>query len=322
MIRPFHLRLALAAIAALAFTPASVPAQQVADTTFDTSVARPAFTARHPRILFDEAHHNFHTSTGRYKAFADLVTHDGCVVTPNQAPFSAATLAGYDVLVIANALGSERMQDSTAGRPAFTAPECDAVRAWVEHGGALLLIADHAPMGSAAKDLGARFGVDMRNGVTMDTTAGRSERNPSLLLFTRANGGLGDHAILRGRDSTERITTVLTFTGQSLTGPPGSVPLLRLSPAARDLIAPSLQAAMTMTIDQGIAADGRCQGLTMTLGKGRAVVLGEAALLSAQIAGSAGNRFPMGMNAPGSDDRQFALNIVRWLGGALDAGNH
>lgn len=45
------------------------------------------------------------------------------------------------------------------------------------------------------------------------------------------------------------------------------------------------------------------------------MVLGEAAMLSAQRAGPFG--MLMGMNAPGSDDRQFALNVVRWLGGAL-----
>ena len=31
-----------------------------------------------------------------------------------------------------------------------------------------------------------------------------------------------------------------------------------------------------------------------------------------------GQRFQMGMNQPGSDDKQFALNVLRWLAGALD----
>jgi len=51
------------------------------------------------------------------------------------------------------------------------------------------------------------------------------------------------------------------------------------------------------------------------LGKGRVVVLAEAAMMSAQVAGP--QRKPMGMNVPGSDDRQFALNTVRWLGRVL-----
>ena len=37
---------------------------QRADPAFNTKVARPAYAGgpRHPRILFDEAHHNFHTA--------------------------------------------------------------------------------------------------------------------------------------------------------------------------------------------------------------------------------------------------------------------
>jgi hypothetical protein len=313
VIRAILRPVAPAAIALLwVFLPCVTNAQQVADSTFDTRVAHPAFVTRHPRVLFDEAHHNFHTSTGRYRAFAGLVTHDGCVVTPGTQPFAAASLAGYDLLVIANALGSDRMSDSTASRPAFTEPECDAVRDWVRAGGSLLLIADHVPMGSAARVLAARFGVDMRDGVTIDTSATHFEQmNPSLLLYSRGNGLLRDHPITRGRDSTERVDRVLTFTGQSLAGPKGSVAFLALSPQALDLIVPSLQAAMKTSPDQGVSAAGRAQGIALEFGRGRVVVLGEAAMLSAQVTGP--NRVPIGMNVPGSDDRQLALNIVRWL---------
>ena len=38
------------------------------------------------------------------------------------------------------------------------------VERWVRNGGALLLIADHTPFGSAAHDLALRFGVDMGRG--------------------------------------------------------------------------------------------------------------------------------------------------------------
>jgi hypothetical protein len=59
------------------------------------------------------------------------------------------------------------------------------------------------------------------------------------------------------------------------------------------------------------SAAGRAQGIAMAFGKGRVVVLGEAAMLSAQVAGP--NRRPFGMNRPGIDNRQLALNIVHWL---------
>src|ERR1700752_2025562 len=38
--------------------------QQMADPNFDARVANPAYTTNHPRLLFDEAHNNFHTASG------------------------------------------------------------------------------------------------------------------------------------------------------------------------------------------------------------------------------------------------------------------
>src|SRR5690242_10511906 len=97
-------------------------AQQVADPNFNAQVAQPAYEKKHgPKVLFDEAHNNFHTSTGRYKPFADLITNDGYQITRNKEKFSAQTLKGFDVLVISNALGAERMAMPGASNPAFTA---------------------------------------------------------------------------------------------------------------------------------------------------------------------------------------------------------
>ena len=59
--------------------------------------------------------------------------------------------------------------------------------------------------------------------------------------------------------------------------------------------------------------------MALKLGKGRVVVLGEAAMLSAQVLrGAVAQTFgreevQMGMNRKGTDDRQFALNIMHWL---------
>lgn len=39
--------------------------------------------------------------------------------------------------------------------------------------------------------------------------------------------------------------------------------------------------------------------------------MGEAGVLSAQLAGP--NKTPFGMNRPGIDNRQLALNLMRWL---------
>lgn len=281
--------------------------KQVADPNFNTGVAHPTYAReRHPKVLFDEAHHNFHTAGGRYKAFADLLTNDGYRVTPNQEAFRKETFGGFDILVIANAMGAFLPILPGAAEPAFTGPECDAVRDWVREGGALLLISDHEPTGSAARILSQRFGVDMSTGRTFDQTReNREPQSPFWLVFSRDNHLLSNHPITQGRDATERVNYVIAFTGQSLKGPEGSAAFLRLADSAVDIL-PS---------GERVSAAGRSVGIALPFGKGRVVILGEAAMLSAQLVGA--ERLPMGMNYPGNDNRQLALNIMHWLSGVL-----
>ena len=98
---------------------------------------------------------------------------------------------------------------------------------------------------------------------------------------------------------------MLTFTGQSLKGPKESTALLQLSPSAYDAF--DIDDPMKATTS---SAAGRAQAVALAFGKGRVVVTGEAAMLTAQNQN-------FGMNYPGTDDRQFALNILHWLTGLL-----
>ncbi len=279
--------------------------QQQPDPEFNTSVDNPAYSRNGPRVMFDEAHHNFHTADGRYKPFADLMTNDGYQVIRNRKPFSKQSLGSFKVLVIANALGAEEMDDEGSDQSAFNEDEIQAVYDWVKGGGALLLIADHAPFGGAASSLGTKLGVDMSKGYTFD--AANSGGAPSFLLFSRENKLLGPHPIVDGRNEKERVNKVLSFTGQSLKGPEESSSVLKLSDSAQD--SPNHeQKSMT-------SAAGRAQALAFKVGKGRVVVHGEAAMLSAQIAGP--EKFKMGMNVEGYDNKQYALNIMHWLSGSL-----
>lgn len=283
-------------------------AQQVADPNFDTKVVNPAYTKNGPKVLFDEAHNNFHTAGGRYKPFADLITSDGYQVTPNKEKFSAAALKGYKILVIANAMGAAQMNTPEASNPAFSDVECDAVRDWVKKGGALLLIADHAPVGGANQILADRFGVNMSKMFTADPeNFEKDTNNPGFIVYTRESGRLTDHAITRGRNDSERVNKVIAFTGQSLKGPPDSFAFMKLADSAVD--------AMPGQNPNPTSAAGRAQGIVLKLGKGRVVLLGEAAMLSAQLAGP--NKMPFGMNRPGIDNRQLALNIMHWLSGVI-----
>jgi hypothetical protein len=281
-------------------------AQQQADPEFDTSVAHPAYKDDGPRVMFDEAHHNFHTSDGRYKPFVELLKNDGYNVIRNRQSFVKPRLSGFKILVIANALGAEEDDDEGAANSAFTDEEIAAVADWVKGGGALLLIADHAPFGGAASALANRFGVDMSKGYTFDpqnSVAG----SPTELIFSRENKLLASHSIAEGRNETERIKLVRSFTGQSLKGPEGSVEILKLADSATDKPA--------YTAETSTPAAGRAQAIAFKFGKGRVVVHGEAAMLSAQISGA--DKSTMGMNVPGNDNKQYALNLIHWLSGIL-----
>ena len=92
----------------------------------------------------------------------------------------------------------------------------------------------------------------------------------------------------------------------SLKSPEGSIPLLTPVDTAIDL---------SFNVDKPVSAAGRAQGLALCFGEGL-VVLGEAADLSTQIIDLEAEEF--GMNVPGLDNRQLALNIMDWLSGPLE----
>jgi hypothetical protein len=270
------------------------------------------------RVMLDEAHHNIMaTASGGYRPLVQLLTDAGFGVTPNTLPFSAERLATTDVVVIANPNGAdERARIEKRATSAFTNPEIEAVEKWVQGGGGLLLVIDHYPTGVAARSLAERFGVKLSDGWT-DDPANRWAL-PGYgnvfghLVFSLENGLLPDHPITRGSDEWEKIEGVSTVTGASMEGPPGSASLLLLSPTAVDWI-PSNRQASPNAIPQTQARDfnpcpscdqvsaaGRSQGIAFGFGGGRVVVIGEMGAL-------------VDYSVPGMQNRQFALNVVRWL---------
>ncbi len=82
----------LVTICAILVLALGVVAQQQPDPEFNTSIENPAYKKEGPRVMFDEAHHNFHTTEGRYKPFVDLLMNDGYRVIRNRQPFHKTTL--------------------------------------------------------------------------------------------------------------------------------------------------------------------------------------------------------------------------------------
>jgi hypothetical protein len=253
-------------------------AQHLVDPEFQPTVEHPAFTKNSPRVMFDEAHFNFHTSTNRYKPFADLLMNDGYRVVVNRQPFSKKTLDTFKIVVVVNALGND-IDEPDADKPALSEEETAALRDWVHAGGSLLLIADANTFAKAAAPLGKQFGVELIGNVV-------EEGNSSDIEYTRENQRLMSHSITTGRVSEERINRVMVFNGQSLKGPSDSVAFLKSGDSV--------------------------QGLALKFGGGRVVVLGDAEMLTALLSDPP-KKDPIGMNYPDVDNKQLALNIMHWL---------
>jgi hypothetical protein len=309
-------------------------AQQAPDSAFRFPIPTPAFTAgAGPVVCIDGGHHNFHTMDGRYLAFAHLLQDDGYRVRAYEDRFGEGALRECHVVVIANAVAEANAEDWTHPHAsAFANEEISALLDWIRGGGALLLIADHAPFAGAAADLALLLGVQVFDGYVGagvfgerdDEALGRTaeQYGASVEDLRRSYpelGDLGSHVILRGRRPEETIATVVTFTGQAFQPARGVEPLLVLGPAAEGM---TPFGANGGTGAQGVASSrfplgGWLQGAAVRVSEGRVVVLGEAATCTSQLVGP--QRLPMGMSVPfARQNAQFCLNIVRWLTGVLN----
>jgi hypothetical protein len=297
-------------VVAAVFIVAAARAQQVPDNDFKPPIEKPAYAeGKGPVVLIDEAHYNFHTASGRYQTFADLLRRDGYVVWGSKEKFGKASLTGAQILVIANAL-SERNRSNWSPPidPSFTGAEVSAVRQWVEAGGSLMLIVDHFPMPATAEKLALAFGVRFHNGYAVDPKS-----PPGPLLFRRADRSLADHPITRGRSRKEMVDSVATFTGSAFQIERGEALMTFLGDEAISYT-PKAFGERPDENTPRVSIKGWHQGAVITAGKGRVAVFGEAAMFSAQLAGP--QKSPMGMNAPiAKQNPQFLLNVMHWLSG-------
>lgn len=308
-------------VIAMALTACGVAlaAQQLPDRAFRPMIEDRAYApGQGPAVCLDEAHHNFHTLDDRFWPFGELLRRDGYLVRASREKFTAASLAGCRILVIANAQPSEDEWDRYPypTPPAFTPEEVEVVHQWVRGGGSLLLIADHMPLAGAAAPLAAAFGVTFTDGFALEGFTSESQRDAAFAkptIFRTTDKTLRSHAIVRGRHAKESIASVRSFTGQAFQAP-SAEPVLVLPST---FIALMPQKAWQFSADtRRQPVGGWLQGAVMRVESGRAAFFGEAAMFSAQIAGP--NRNKMGMNADGAEQNfQFTLNVLHWLSGML-----
>ncbi|MFN0214124.1 MAG: hypothetical protein ACKVT2_07695 [Saprospiraceae bacterium] len=274
-------------------------AQQVSDTAFVATIQNPKYEpGKGSAIMIDAAHHNFHTLNGRYRPFGKVLQNDGYQLLSNEIPLSQKLLQSCRIYVISNPLDSSNLNGWQLPTPsAFTTTEITALNEWVRSGGRLLLIADHMPFAGAAQALAKSFGFEFSNCFAMDN------RRRSLERFYRSNQTLADNEITRGVD------TVITFTGSAFRIPKGATPILALKNYS--ILSPQVAWQFEENTPT-IASEGLYQGAYLEYGEGKIVVMGEAAMFTAQLTGP--NRVPVGLNRPEArQNAQLLLNIIHWL---------
>jgi hypothetical protein len=285
---------------------AGIYAQQVSDKDYNPQIKNPAYDkGKGPVIFIDEGHFNFHTREGRYFPFARLLERDGYWTVGYRGAFEERKLSKARILVISNALNEADTAEWTGpGKPAFTDEEIEEVRNWVDKGGSLFLIADHMPMGGAAKGMAVAFGFNFNDGFAVDTTWS------GIAYFCRKDGTLTDNIITNGRNSSEKVDTVVTFTGQAFTIPDDAISILQFGKNSI-LRIPDIPWVINETTPR-ISIENWSQAAFEKYGKGRVVVSGEAAMFTAQLASP--EKIKIGMNSPyAKENYQLLLNIIHWL---------
>lgn len=277
-----------------------VAAQQVSDTAFTYHNPAPnRAPGKGSVVMVDAAHANFHTLEGRYAPFGKVLAGDGYQLVSNTATLEEKNLKKCRILVISNPLDTSNLGGrwQLPNPSAFSAAEIDAIHQWVKSGGRLLLIADHMPFAGAAQELARRFGFEFLNCFAMDN------RNRALERFYKGNKTLADNELTKG------IDTVITFTGSAFRIPGKAKPILALRNYS--LLSPRI--AWQFDEDTPIqSSEGYYQGAYMTYGKGKLVMMGEAAMFTAQLSGP--NRSPVGLNVPAArQNGKLLLNLIRWL---------
>ena len=136
--------------------------------------------------------------------------------------------------------------------------------------------------------------------------------NPGYIYFSAQDKLLGNHLIIRGRNNSETIKRVQTLASSTIVGPPGSINLLPLDKSAIDLISLDNTLESRTPVKTG---GQRSHGIAFNFGKGKVVITDAWALKALLFEPS--ERGHMGMNTPGNDNKQYALNIIRWLTGYL-----
>ncbi len=242
------------------------------------------------RVVFDEAHNEAwtvrpelarqmqpaHPGDSSYaRAAAALAERDFVVESHAEGPLTEEALAGAGVLVIAHPSDPAWERTTGTGSPRLTADELDAVQAFVERGGGLIVLGEteQEKYGNNLNELLARFGLHLENDTVQDYE--HHVGAPSWVLADLQRGARG-----RAGDLLARVHAACLYRATTITSSNGAVVLARTHASASVPGAPLIVAA--------------------THGQGRVVVLGDSDLFGDDCIDEL-------------DHRALWLNLIYWL---------
>ena len=284
--------------------------RQLPDLDFAFANADPAYEAASGPVIAVSTLNSPLVQRGDYDPLIKLAGTDGFRAARKDGTLSEVLAGKPDILVIINAYLPSYANFPAMDPPsAFSADDIEAVHKWVDGGGSLLILADHAPFGGGSSKLAALFGFTFLNGHVAEDRSAAAGFVHVDIDFTPENGLNTDHPITNGGMGRKPISHFFAFGGQGFIPPDGATTLLRIPNGWSAIFSYAIERELRSA--PRIDAGGMSQGAVMNFGKGRVAVFGEAGGFSAQIVDRV-DRF--GFNsALGKDNPDFVLSVLRWL---------
>ncbi len=232
-------------------------------------------------VLIDAAHGNDVSNPSSGDTLRQFLQHWGYATRELEGAIESGSLDEVDVFMSYLPLklgGPQSAFESSTVLPAFTPDEAANVKSWVERGGSLFLVIDHAPFAGAAWPLTALFGIETSNGYVVDKQAVPYVTSRavaiSAITFSRENGSLAEHVVTRGINGTERVELIGAYSGAAFRLPRRAVSVLTLGDNVVSLMPerPSDELA-EHTPTESVA--GWSMGGLLRVGEGRVAIFGE-----------------------------------------------
>ena len=205
--------------------------------------------SKRARVLFDEAHSESwsirtdvaermqasHPADASLASAAEALERRDFEVRANAtAPIDGGLLASTDVLVIAHPSEPQWEATTGEGEPRLTDAEIEAIGAWVEAGGGLIVLGEteQEKYGNNLNELLGRFGIEIENTTVQDYERHRGEA-PSWIL-----ADLVESPDAAGADPLAGVTDACFYRAGTLALSNGARVIARTSPSAAPPTAP------------------------------------------------------------------------------------